>query len=398
MRAFISKTIATLLVLARAASGQSGSSVFANFVDPPSVADEGFRIGDNYSLPVFNDFGFVVRGNTTSGEDFHLWMFMYRQQDTAEFIINEDICQTSMVHGVFSSTPKPGVSTSADAQTMHDTPFVNKGQDIEDYQPIGTLRTSESATQKNWTFEGRVFTSAPPLWKAQGTHGGVQVDLDMRQRGQEFYHAGLFSDLSDCAANASSANYNCSGSAGGIIHLDVTGSIVVGNDTLTIDTAYAVHERIIQAGSVPSRLASASGDGSNWLHGWGKELSYFAFTAAQGPYAIGMLNADNRTTVTSGATNVTIAETAHWLDPKTNQLNPYQWQTTALLSAGRLDSTVTAFGRSYYLWVRNGGTVLVHQFVANCVSTLTRPDGSTLTEDGVAFLEYMRTLYVQPTP
>jgi hypothetical protein len=39
---------------------------------------------------IFNDYGFVVRARTTTGEDFHLWMFIY-QLKGPEVIIDGDV-------------------------------------------------------------------------------------------------------------------------------------------------------------------------------------------------------------------------------------------------------------------------------------------------------------------
>lgn len=123
-----------------------------------------------------------------------------------------------------------------------------------------------------------------------------------------------------------------------------------------------------------------------------------------------MVNIDGELAVVKGADKAWVEETGRWLDPHTNQLNPCKWKIHAITGKGRLDAVVTAYGRAYYQWIRMGGTLVVHQFLADAEATFTRTDGSVVAskQKGTNFglpdqtpltvlasLEYMRTFYKQ---
>ena len=72
---------------------------------------------------LFNNGGFVIRANTETEEDFHLWNFIYKQKGD-EIIIDGDVGQRLLVYGKYSDEEQ---------QYMHaEAPFVNKGRNIDD--------------------------------------------------------------------------------------------------------------------------------------------------------------------------------------------------------------------------------------------------------------------------
>lgn len=54
---------------------------------------------------LFNDYGFVVRARTETGDDLHLWLFSYVIRGP-EVIIEGDIMQTLLVWGKFTDEEK----------------------------------------------------------------------------------------------------------------------------------------------------------------------------------------------------------------------------------------------------------------------------------------------------
>ncbi|KAJ5924921.1 hypothetical protein N7454_007560 [Penicillium verhagenii] len=350
------------------------NSIMASICGPTVLADQKFIVPENYQKDLFNDMGFVLRAKSVEGHDIHLWMFLYRQLGDA-VIIDNDVCQTLLVNVCFSDEEK---------QAMHDSPFINKGQNIDDYNQVGTLDVKISDSKVSWSSNGRVFESEPPIWHVKGEHAGVLVDLEFKQRGQAFYHCGEFSNIK-----------NDEGIAGFVVHCRATGTVTVRDKVYTISDGHGVHERILMGGRVPDRLSSMAGRGSNWVHGWGNHFSFYTLTRDVSQSSTFMLNIDGETLASVGE-NVSIRETEHWLDPKTNQMNPRKWKISAVTAKGKLEAVVTGYARAYYSWIRRGGTLLVHQFVADCEARFIRTDG-TVVEDKqmVASLEYMRTLYHQ---
>jgi hypothetical protein len=96
-----------------------------------------------------------------------------------------------------------------------------------------------------------------------------------------------------------------------------------------------------------------------------------------GPSSSAMVNIDNELSVVSGADMAWIEETGLW----------------AITPKGRLDATVTAYGRGFYTWTRRGGILLVHQSVADCEAMFTRTDGTVQKSKQMANIGQIWTLY-----
>jgi len=217
----------------------------------------------------------------------------------------------------------------------------------------------------------------------------------MQQHGLETYHAGAWENLKNCSPNTTATNYNCTGDFGGIVHFkDVKGTISFNDTVLTVDTAYGVHERLIQAGEVPSRILNCLGTGATWIHGWGEKLDNWVFNVDFGPLTQSLVNIDNTSVPNTGIVNTSMSETSHWIDPKSNQLIPQSWHVFSNNENGRLDSYVAAYGRLYYYWLRRGGLITIYQYLADAETTFTYPNGTQVSEHQFAFVEYFRTIYI----
>jgi hypothetical protein len=351
---------------------------FTNLVAPTfEVYQEGPIVPDNYTEDLFNDFGYVVRAKTDSDEDLLLWLFMYRQIGT-DTVIDCDISQSALLVTNFSD-PEKGV--------MHNTPYINKGQNVDDLYAPGALQFKITKEEATWSLDGRELSSSPPYYKARGEHAGIEVNLDFVQWSDIFYQIGPFSEVNSTG-----------GGAGGLVHLKANGTVTANNITYTISEGYAIHERIITAGVVPARLQYMGGRGSPWFNSWGKEFSFWTMGTDVGnnTESIQMfINIDNQTIIVEEPLYAQINALENWFDPKTNQINPRKWKITAITELGTLDATVSAYGRYYYTWIRRGGTILVHSYIADTVATFTRKDGTVVSENQVSMVEYMRTLYNQ---
>jgi hypothetical protein len=351
------------------------AALFGTSTADPVLSSERSLIKNREHNEVFNDNGYVVRARATNGEDVHLWMFIY-QQKGPEVIIDGDITQTLLVSAKFAD---------GEEKVVADRPYVNKGQNIDDYLPYGSLTVTETPDQTTWANGGRVFVNSPPNWYVKGSHAGVEVDLHFKQRGKAFYHCGKFELLQS----------DDKGIAGYIVHAFVTGTIKFAGKTLEIAEGHGIHERIIMYGTIPPRIDYMGGRGSNWTHGWGKEFSWYILNKDLSQSTTMMVNIDGQTYGIHGE-DARIEEIGHWLDPKTNQLNPCKWKVAGKVPAGSFTAIVNGYGRAYYNWVRRGGVLCVHQWVCDSKAKFTRTDGSTIEEDQVASMEYMRTFYNQP--
>ncbi|KAF2802331.1 uncharacterized protein BDZ99DRAFT_483059 [Mytilinidion resinicola] len=338
---------------------------YTNLLAPGfEVPQDGPIVPDNYTKDLFSDFGYVVRARTDSEEDLLLWLFLYRQ--SALLVTNY---------------------TGPEKEIMHNTPFLNKGQNLDDYYSPGSLQWNETKDEVTWKLDGRELASSPPYYKARGEHGGIEVNLDLVQWSDLFYQIGPFTEVNSEG-----------GGAGGILHLKASGTVTANNITYTISEGYAIHERIITAGVVPARLQYMGGRGSPWFNSWGKQFSFWTMGTDIGndTQSIQMfINIDNQTIIVEEPLYAQINALNSWFDPKTNQINPSKWKITSITELGTLDATVTAYGRYYYTWIRRGGTILVHSYIADTVATFTRKNGTVVSEKQVSMVEYMRTLYNQ---
>lgn len=382
-----------LLACTPAVLAQNAGIFLSTYVAPVNIEEQGPLVPSDYQKyrPIFNDYGFAIRGNTTDGEDFSLWLFMYRQTGVEEVIIDGDIMQLAFQHGHFSGEER---------QRMHDTPSVNVGQSLEDYYPVGEIKQAQDSKEATWdagnitlSYDGR------NVWRATGTHAGITVDITMKNTTDQYYHIAPFEKLQGCSAKTASENYHCSGKAGGIIHMSATGTIAYNKTVQTLDQAYGVHERIIMSNEVASRVSTSQGSGGSWLHSWGSKFTFFVFgfDAGKGGYATkSMVNIDGESYVSAAFNNqnATLAAKDVWLDPKSHQVTTTAWDVNVFTPVGHLVSAVTGFGRLYYYWVRAGGLIITQQMIAEATATFTYNNGTVVSEKQFAFIEAFRTMYI----
>ncbi|KAK4938697.1 hypothetical protein LTR10_020880 [Elasticomyces elasticus] len=355
-----------------------GPPDFSAQVGPVRWDEQGPIVPNDYKKPLFNDVGLIVRAKSDEGNDVLLWIFIYRQQGP-EIIIANDVTQTGFVVGEFTDKEKVH---------MHDTPFISKGQNLEDYYHPGAIEFEETDKKTSWKLGGREMGYlGDGKWYAKGTHAGVETDLIFTQRGDYFYHVSAWDTGFDKKLPG--------GIAGGNGHVRVNGTIKANGKTYTITNGHGMQERIVMAGFIPERINYMGKGGSPWMHGWGEQLSFFTISRDTGHNAQFSVNVDGETLAVMGAGWAITKENEQWLDPKTKQANPRRWTVIATTTKGRFQASVVGFARYYYTWIRRHGVLVVHQFMCDTVMTFTRNDGSVVSEKGVGMVEYMRTLYNQ---
>jgi len=272
---------------------------------------------------------------------------------------------------------------------MHpDALAVNKGQNIEDYYKRGAMKIEEGAEEVKWILGGRSHWGAPPKWRITGEQEktGVKVDIHCEQKNPAFYHCGMFDDLE--AGKRDNAGY--------IVHIKTYGTIEVDGKVLKFSNGYGVHERIMQANYVPDRTGYMSGRGLTWQHGFSDNMSFWLMRGDVGKgMSSGMINIGDKQIILHDPLNSGCEEAATWIDPVSRLVVPYQWRTWIRAKEGTLEAKIYAYGRSYYTWVRRGGTLVVNQFLADADVTFTYADGTVLEDKCMVSIEHMRTLYRQ---
>jgi len=349
------------------------SELFKAASGPVRLSDVKPYIAEHVGKDMFTDFGFIVRARADTGEDVLLWTSPYYHR-AKECIIDADLIQTLFVWGKYSPEDK---------KRMHEGNFINKGQNLEDYMDPGSLKITEEEDQVIWAIGGREFIGKPPLWQIRGEHAGVRCDLTVKQKGPAFFNFGRFEDLKE------------SGSAGYELHATAEGTIEFQGRTLNVK-GYAAHEHMMSVSveEIPRRLDYMGGRGLNWAHGFGPEFSWYVMSGDVGPMAVGKVTIGDEQIYCNDPKKVWIEEIAHWLDPLSNLHAPYKWRVYLRTPQGELEAFVNAYGRAYYYWLREGGVIITHWYMADCEATLTYPDGRELrSSNQLSMLEHMRTFY-----
>jgi len=341
---------------------------------PVVLEHEGTHQTEEAYSEFFNDMGFVIRGRTEEGHDIHLWSFMYQQRGP-EIIIDGDVSQSLFIASKFSDEEK---------LSMHDTPYVNKGQNIEDYAKPGTIKIAEGGPETTWTHTNRKFVCKPPHWRVEGEHAGVVADINYTESSDGFFHLGAFDKLKKEG-----------GVAGYVMHGKAEGTITVKGKPYKFK-GYGVHERIIQSGLVPDRTHYMGGRGLNWMHGWSEDFSWYCFKGDVGEKNFtGVINIGGESIPVDGDKGG-IEETLYWLDPKSKLMIPYRWKVWMETEKGRLESLVYGYARGYYTWIRKHGTMVVNQYTADADSKFIFKDGKVVESKQMNMIEHMRTMYRQP--
>jgi hypothetical protein len=318
--------------------------------------------------------GFVIRGKTDEGHDFHLWTFQYVQRGP-EVVIDGDITQSLFMISKFSDEEK---------MSMHDIAYLNKGQNLEDYGKPGRIVIKENGDKTEWATPDRQYNCDPPNWLITGGHAGVKTNIKFTSKAPGFFHLGSFSSLPAKG-----------GLAGYVQHGKTKGTIEVAGKIHRF-TGYGVHERIIQSGTVPDRTHYMGGRGKNWIQSFSKSFSWFAFKGDVGSAAFtGILYiGDEGFACENGQGG--IEEIQYWLDPKSKIMIPSRWKVWFDTPKGRIEAEVYGYGRGYYTWTRNRGTMVVNQYLADASAKLILKDGTIIEETQSSIIEHMRTLYRQP--
>ena len=351
-------------------------AIYHNDSGPITLADEGKNIVEPWDGgDLFNDQGFVLRARSKTGEDVHLWCFMYQQRGR-ESIIDGDICQLLVV--------APKLSEQEKAFMHPDVWTVNEGQGLEDYFKPGTLTSEETKDKVIWKVENVQFIATPPYWHVVGEKAGVKIDLRFEQYNPAFWHLGTFDKV------------KAQGIAGYIVHCRTNGTLVLDGKTLEFENQFGLHERILQKGYVPDRTGHMSGRGLHWMHGFSDGFSWYLIRGDVGKgMGTAMINVGDEQIHSQDASACGVEEAQNWHDPESRTISAFRWRVWVRTSRGVLESRINAYGRQNYTWVRRGGTIIVTQYCADAETEFRFNDGKVVSSKQLISIEHMRTFYRQ---
>ncbi|KAE8331429.1 hypothetical protein BDV39DRAFT_201080 [Aspergillus sergii] len=352
---------------------QDAKAIFADELRPIRPTDDQWWAAKFNDKEFYFDSGFVIRAVAETGEDVHFWSIMYHQKCN-DVIIHCDLTQTVLLVTKFSEDEK---------KHMHATRFIDLGQNVEDFLPLGSFKVTETSKGAKWEAAGREFLSEPPHWYIRGEHAGVKTDLHLFNPSDGFFHLGLFE------------NWKPDGSAGYQTHLRAEGTIEYEGRKLRIK-GWAVHENLGFRGTtmgIPNRIGYMGDQGLYWAHGFSDEFSWYILSGHAERNATGMVVIDGKTIHATGQSNVWVETIKEWIDPESNQLVPCKWRTYLRAPEGLLETYCHSYSRTYYTWNRLGGVIVVYHLVGEAEATFTHADGRVLkAPKQLFFTEFMRTL------
>ncbi|KAL6231975.1 hypothetical protein BDW75DRAFT_243403 [Aspergillus navahoensis] len=350
------------------------SAIFIDDVRPLKGSDDQNWASTFDDAEIYIDSGFVVRATAETGEDVHFWTIMYHQK-CREVVIQSDLTQTTFLVTKFSDEEK---------KQMHPTPFIDLGQNIEDFLPLGSLVITNTDKGAHWKIAGREYICEAPEWHILGEHAGVKTNIRLYDPTQGFFHLGLFEKWAP------------DGAAGFQSHLKAEGTIEFEGRTLKIK-GYAVREHLGFRGTtkgIPNRLGYMSAEGLNWAHSFSDEFTWYILAGHAEKNSTGMVTIDGKVFHATGQSNVWMETIREWVDPDSNQLVPRKWRAYLRAPEGTLEAYIHAYGRTYYTWNRLGGVIVTYHMVGESTATWTYTDGRVVTaKKQLFFTEFMRVLH-----
>jgi hypothetical protein len=298
----------------------------ADYKDHRALALAGLNLWENHGWMVWDRVG---------DEDLLLWLSPYRimgrHPDTPFAVDDIALSQTMVLR-------------SARRSEMHDGPFLAVGYDFGDYLPGDSLNVCVDDKRATWRIGGRSFIAQPPVWRIQGSHAGVDVDLTLEAAGPPLW-------LTDPAKSIEEIQERwflvCARARGHITHKW---------QVLEID-GYANQERHVHCGTRydPVRLLSSRGITFHCLAVEGRHViicSRPSLGLAWARLILGDHFVDFQ--------NCRVVEAEFWVDPQSRIQIPSAWHIACEGPAGSLEITAHGFSRAYYLWpyFKSGCTVL----------------------------------------
>lgn len=321
--------------------------------------------------------GFAIRGRTDDGGDLSLWVALYIVKQSGPesyYAIQANINQTVLVHATRSL---------ADKQVMHDTDFVTAGWSPSEHLELGTISTDENDERVLWKCGDRVYEDAPPRWSIRGSHGGVDLDVQM----EAFLPAFWFYPF-DRIPEDGIGWYEA--------YLKASGTVTREGRELSFE-GYACHERIrMTRDHVPERLA---GEGLHWQHLFDDRVQCWLMASPSMGDALAFVAVDGEVHEVKGIDRIRFTELDHWDDPRSRFIHATTWRVEVDTDGGTLDLVAQAYDRAYYVWPGFKATTnVLHWMVADATGTFTRNDGEVIEFDRALYLPHSNRAFYHTHP
>jgi len=320
--------------------------------------------------------GFVVFGRS-GDHDVLYWSCAYMMSDAPH---TQWIVPGARIHAtIFMAIPR------SDTPSLADNAFVRTGLHLPQYREPCTFEIEESADRVTWYVDGRRYIWDPPVWRIEGEHAGVDVDLELRAAGEATWTAGSFEDI---AVNKG---------GGYDVPILATGSVTAGGRTYPLTDAYGSHERV-GMGQGRDIIAETSGgevfvadlfDGDlHVLFGehTGRNMQFGRFDLAGESTSVMPMTGQ-------GTMSVTTLE--RWHDPRSGLLMPSHWHVVMSASGTTVDIDVRAEGRAYWHYTTTSGVMVMVWQLSRANGVVFLPDGTERKiDDALVASRWGRSLLV----
>jgi hypothetical protein len=315
---------------------------------------------------LWENHGFLVRGETPDGVDYTLWTSPYivKRGPESYYSGEMDILQTMLVAGKFSAEQK---------KVMNDTDFVAYGWAPFDHEERGFITADRNDERVLWKVGNREYEDAPPHWAIRGEHGGIDLDLsfDAYVPAFDVYPHDRFSE---------------DGIAWYEAYLRAAGTIGYQGKQLDV-SGYACHERVIVTRDhVPEKLRDR---GLYWQHLFGDRVQAWVMTSPSANEGLAYVVVDGETFRAEGPAEVEIEDLDYWVDPRSWFRVPYRFKIKVQTTGGELELVAGAYARAYYPWTPFRDTVnILYWMSAEATGTFTRNDGETVPIENEKYMAH----------
>lgn len=326
---------------------------------------------------LWENHGFLVRGETEDGVDLTLWTSPYivKRGPHSYYSAEMNILQTLLIAGRFSADEK---------KRMNDNDFVAVGWCAADYLPFGSIEADRDEERVLWTVGDREYEDSPPHWAVRGKHGGVDLDLSLDAYVPTFNvyaHEG----------------FQKNGIAWYEAYLKAAGSIRHAGESFDF-TGHACHERVIVTRDhEPQKML---GRGLNWHHLFADRVQSWIMTSPSAEEGLAYVVVDGKTYPASGPVDVRIDDSGDWIDPRSWLRVPNSWHVTVDTEGGKLELDAHAYARAYYTWTPFRDTVNVLYWMAvEADGKFTGKDGEAISFEGAKYMAHSnRVMFERQAP
>jgi hypothetical protein len=277
----------------------------------------------------------------------------------------------------------------ANRGTMTDNNFVRRGWHAGERLAFDDVKVERGGDRVTWQFEDQQFVSQPqmqpPLWRAQGRVGGLELDLSYRAVGKPLWNWGPFAS----AAQTERAGYD--------VFARVDGTIKAGDRTFAVVAGQGIREHILVGQAADPIRNLPAPRVMWWLYATQGDIGINFFRP--GIVDIGTVHVGEREikfNPAAGKGTIRYETLEHWEDPRNGYHLPVRWHLTMRSDECVVDLDIRCHGRAYEHWTCDAGVRLYCYQICVCDGFVQLADGRKVAfTDHLMLNSFNRTILVK---